>query len=245
MKANHGQIFSLVLAAASFLLVACEQISRPNSHFLRLVLPTAPSSWVSLPELELEVSWRDEEGAHVTSRASFGGALTITVERGVPQAILALPLSRNRALRPAGILYPEGLEAGESEGDIDLCRLDWLGGYAARVWRLLESGGVDPCSFDITRLVSEASARCSDPWIVDPSEVARCLVASSFRLSLYKDGDSFSVILPDSAWAPESPFASATDSIVSLPAGLWRFLDSQTELFVSVDEQGEFAFVRF
>ena len=245
MKANHGLIFGLVLAAVSLLLVACEQISRPSSHALRLALPVTPAAWTFLPELELEVSWRDEKGVHVVSRAPLGGALTITVERGLPQAILALPLSRDRALRPAGILYPEGLERGETEGGIDLCRLNWQGGYAARVWRLLESGGVDPCSFDLTRLVGEAQARCSDPWIVDPSEVARCLVASSFRLSLYKDRDSFPVILPDSAWAPESPFAPTTDSIVSLPTGLWRFLGSQTELLVSVDEQGEFAFVRF
>ena len=245
MKANHGLIFGLVLAALSLLFIACEQISRPNSHTLRLSLPAAPSSWAFLPELELEVSWRDEKGTCVMSRAPFGTALTITVERGVPQAILALPLSRGRALRPAGILYPEGLERGEREGDIDLCHLDWIGGYSANLWRLLESRGVDPCSFDLTRLVDEASARCSDPWIIEPYEVARRLVSSSFRLSLYKNGDSFPVILPDSAWAPESPFPPATDSIVSLPAGLWRFLGSQNELFVSVDEQGEIAFVRF
>jgi hypothetical protein len=242
MKANFG--IGLLFAAVSLLFVACEQISRPSSHALRLALPVAPSAWAFLPELELEVSWRDEKGARVMSKAPFGGALTITVERGLPQAILALPLSGDRTLRPAGILYPEGLEAGERDGGIDLCRLDWLGGYAARVWRLLESGGVDPCSFDITRLVCEAQARCSDPWIVDPAEVARRLASSSFRLSLYKDGDSFPVILPDSAWAPESPFAPAIGSIVSLPAGLWRFLGSQTELFVSIDDEGAFTFVR-
>jgi hypothetical protein len=147
-------------------------------------------------------------------------------------------------MRPAGILYPQGLENGETERGIDLCRLDWQGGYAASLWRLLESGGVDPCSFDLERLVSGALERCSDPWRLEPAEVARRLISSSFRLSLYKDSERFPVSPPGSGWSSESPFSPVLGSPGSLPEGLWRFLGPDEELFVSVNAQGAAAFVR-
>lgn len=244
MRAQHGPILGLVVLCLSSL-ISCDQGSAFSSHPLLLVLPEAPAAWASLPGLSFEVEWRDEGGRRTRASASMGSRLAIRVGRGLPQAILASPRSRGRLLRPAGALYPEALAGGAREGGLDLLALDWLGGYEASLWLLLEGGGVDPASFDLSRLADEALLRCSDPWLVDPSEAARRLVSGSFRLSLYKNGQRFSVPLPGSTWAPESPFAQAALSSASLSAGLWRFLGTEAELVLRVDEEGGSMFIRY
>jgi hypothetical protein len=242
MSDHLGLIIGLVSVS---LLLSCDQGLGLSRHALLLSLPAVPAAWTSLPDLGLEVEWRDERGRSARASAAMGARLAIFVERGRPQAILAIPSSRGRPLRPAGALYPEALSECIGEGAIDLLRLDWPGGYAASIWRILEGGGVDPASFDLSRLVDEALARCSDPWLVDPIETARHLATSSFRVSIYKEPPRFSVQLLGSPWAPESPFPQEAGSISSLPAGLWRFLSPEKELFVSVDEQGEPVLVQF
>lgn len=182
----------------------------------------------------------------------MGGILLIAVERGRPQAILATPYSSGRALRPAGALYPEAfaLVPGASARGDELA-LDWRGGYAAALWRRLESGGVDPGSYDIYRLVDAALAKSGDPWRVETAEVARRLVEQSFRLSIYSEKPSFSILIPSSGWAPESPFAEGSvdlaqgGCLLRLPPGLWRFLGPSGELLVSVKEGGKSSFIEY
>lgn len=244
--------FFLPLLAASCL--SCGGPGFPG-HELLLVLPEAPEAWSGLPELEFELSWRGEEGRLEEAQAKPGERLRIRVARGSCQAILALPRSGasglGRYLRPAGALYPEALEGGESSAGAELLRLGWAGGYAASVWRELERGGLDPAGYDINRLVASALEKGPDPWKLEPLEVAARLASSSFRIGLYTEGERFPVSLPGSPWAPESPFAAppsvvpgagpsslAADSGTELGPGLWRFLGPSETLLVRVEEDG-------
>jgi hypothetical protein len=212
---------------------------------LRVILPVAPASWASLPDLRMSLAWRDPEGSLRSSAAEPGSSLRIEVERGFPQALVAQPSSSGMLLLPAGALYPEALVA-QGSGRTDELRLDWRGGYAASIASELEGGGIDPSGFDLYSLVDEAIVRAEDPWLVSPLETARLLAEGDFRIDHYKKPKRFGFNLPGpEPWAPESPFASApegTAATVFVPEGLWRFVGRGKELFVSVDEKGRATF---
>jgi hypothetical protein len=215
-----------------------------RDHEIRVLLPEAPRSWSALPELRMTLSWRDPEGRLREARAAAGSSVSIEVERGFPQALVALPSSSGEPLLPAGALYPEALAAGGGEGDE--LHLDWRGGYAASIAAALEGGGVDPAGFDLYGLVDKALARAEDPWLVSPLETARRLAEGSFRIDRYRRPKRFDLGLPGPGpWAPESPFAPMPEgSTARLPEGLWRFLGEDAELLVSVDSVGRAAIVR-
>jgi hypothetical protein len=229
---------------------------------LSVRLPEAPAAWAFLPLLRLELRWRDADGGFRSLSASPGESLSIDVQRGLPQAILALPSSDGRELDPAGALYPEAL-AGRSTGDSPSGAqlvLDWRGGYAASVALDLERAGLDPWAYDLSRLADQAVERCSDPWNVPPLGVASRLAAGDFRIDLFREPPRSAVTLPDPGpWAPESPFAAAplaspagrdgagqgSDAqgpIAFLSEGLWRFVGTERELLVSVDAEGGASF---
>jgi hypothetical protein len=179
--------------------------------------------------------------------------LRVDVERGRPQAILALPSSAGRTLQPAGALYPEALTKGASpaDGGADELVLDWPGGYAASVALALAGGGIDPWGYDLSRLAREALDRCADPWLIPALEAARRLLALEFRIDAYKEPKRMRVNLPEPGpWVPESPFEGAAESsiaggwVAAVPEGLWRFLSPDEELLLSVDAEGRAAFVR-
>jgi hypothetical protein len=202
-----------------------------GSQSLLLVLPTVPPGWASLPDLRMALTWRGSGGRLCSALASPGSRFRIEVERGLPQAILALPSSAGRGLLPAGAIYPG--TAGEE------LVLDWKGGYAASVALALGRAGVDPWGFDLARLAEEALSRCGDPWLFPALESARALAERDFRIDLFREPQRFPVILPGPGpWAPESPLAPAPGQPALLPKGLWRFLGSGEELLVSVDPEG-------
>lgn len=216
-------------------------------HELILVLPPAPAAWAILPDLRMSVAWKAPGGSLRSASAAPGSSLRVEVDRGMPQAILALPSTRGSALMPAGALYPDGLEAPRVTGEgADELVLDWTGGYAASVAAALEGAGLDPWSFDLSRLAREASARCADPWRVPPLEVARRLSALEFRISAYEDPTRSAVSLPGPGpWAPESPFEAAPEGAVAmLSEGLWRFLSPCGEMLAALDAEGRSSFVR-
>jgi hypothetical protein len=216
-----------------------------RSHELRILLPAAPPSWDALDGLVMSISWRDPEGRLRAAEAGPGASLRIEVERGFPQAILALPRASGEALLPAGALYPEALAA--PSGADDELSLDWKGGYAARIAQAMEGWGADYSAYELYTLVDEAAERAQDPWLVPPAEAARRLAEGCFRIDRYGKPKRFAVeLLGPGPWTPESPFAAAPQgspdapegATVSLPEGLWRFVGEGKELFVSVDSAG-------
>lgn len=148
---------------------------------------------------------------------------------------------------PAGAIYPEGLAAPRPGGEgADELNLDWIGGYAASVAADLEGGGLDPWGYDLSRLAREATARCSEPWLIPSLEAARRLSDLEFRIDAYKEPMRSPVELPGPGpWAPESPFEPAPESLTArLPEGIWRFLNQDGELIVAMGADGLSGFVR-
>jgi hypothetical protein len=242
------------LVSLSLVLASCKPgawgiLSPLKVQELRVSLPEAPASWDGLPDLRMSLAWRDPEGRLRNEDAASGSSVRIEVERGRPQAIIAIPSSSGRALMPAGALYPEALAEAGGEGGASELGLDWRGGYAASLAIELEKGGIDASGYDLYALVDKAIARAEDPWLVPPLEAARRLAEGGFRIDLYRKPKRFGLELPGPGpWVPESPFAplpSGADGrglSASLPEGLWRYVGCGEELFVSVDEKGAAAF---
>jgi hypothetical protein len=237
---------ALRILPMALLLASCS-LSPPGRHELLIILPPLPPCWSWLPEQRMALAWRDSRGRLRSEPAMPGSRLSVDVERGYPQAILALPSSAGRGLRPAGALYPESVAAGSADGpSVDELALDWSGGYAGSLALALAGAGIDPWGFDLSRLASEAVDRCGDPWLVPVLDTARRLSRSEFRIDAFAPTRRSEVKLPGQGpWAPESPFASVgSDSVAKLPAGLWRFLGLDEELLASVGAAGEASFVR-
>jgi len=250
-------LFACAFAWAAAL-ASCGPVSGlSDSHELRVLLPEFPSSWAFLPDQRIALSWRGVRGERRSISASPGSVVEIEVERGYPQAILAIPSSAGRGLKPAGALYPEDCAeyggagyggAGSRAGEGELS-LDWIGGYVAQVAAELERTGVDPRDYALVRLGRELRSRASDPWILGSVEAARRLYERSFRATALDDPKRYACALPVGGdWAPESPFASAPRASgggasieAELPEGLWRFLGLDSELIVSVEDKGIFA----
>ena len=240
------------LSLSMVILASCSFLADPiggespfgglGSHEILLILPPPPLAWAFLGDLRVALTWRGRGGGLCSALALPGTTLRIEVDRGIPQAILALPVSMGRGLMPAGALYPEAL-AGIG---CDELALDWKGGYAASVALALSGGGVDPWAYDLSRLANGALTRSGDPWLIPALEAARRLVDLDFRIDAFTMPPRHAVNLPGPGpWAPESPFAAAPQSLVTLlPEGLWRFLGREEELLVSVDADGGMAFVQ-
>ncbi len=236
---------SLSLAALLASCCPCSPYGPAGRHELLLAVPSLPPTWALLPEQRMALTWRGPGGRLVSALAQPGSELSIEVERGLPQAILALPSSAGRGLMPAGALYPEGVSEG------DRLSLDWTGGYAASLALALSGAGIDPWAYDLSRLAVEATRRCGDPWLRPALGTAEALAKRDFRIDAFGLPRRFAVSLPGPGpWAPESPFAPAGSvsgagaCVAQLPVGLWRFLGSGEELLVSVDAEGEAAFLR-
>ncbi|HTX72979.1 MAG TPA: hypothetical protein VMC79_09165 [Rectinemataceae bacterium] len=229
-------------------------------HCLHLRLPGIPDSWAVLSPLCFRLSWRGPSGTVQRQSAMPGSTLDLVLPRGRFQALLAEPLCRGRALRPAGALYPLDLDSGSLDvpaGGAETLRLSWLGGYLASVARELEASGLDPAAFNLTRLKTEVERRIADPWSLPATEVARRLAEGSFRADALRDPKLFPVELPGPGpWAAESPFARAPALLdagagspgalygASLPAGISLFLSRDLDLMVFVDEAGAARWVR-
>ena len=231
-----------VLFSAAAVLAACAlpPYGAAGGHELALALPPAPAAWACLSDIRMALTWKGRGGRLRSALVLPGTTLRIEVDRGLPQAILALPDSSGRALMPAGALYPEAV------GEGDTLVLDWKGGYSASVALALSGGGVDPWGYDLSRLADGAVARSGDPWLVPAHEAAQKLVDLDFRIDSFTEPRRAAVGLPGPGpWAPESPFAAAPQALVaSLPEGLWRFLGASGELLVSVGAAGDATFVR-
>ncbi len=248
---NYAGISAALLACAmswAAALASCGALAGlSDSCRLRVVLPEFPSAWAFLPDQRFALSWRGLRGERRSLSASPGSVVEIEVERGYPQAVLAIPSSAGRGLKPAGALYPEALaHGGAASGRSEELVLDWIGGYVAQVAAELERSGVDPRDYALGRLGNELLSRGADPWILGAAEAARRLYERSFRATAFDDPKRYPCALPvEGAWAPESPFPPAPRGSgegafaeAELPEGLWRFLGIDSELIVSVDEEG-------
>lgn len=243
MKAEKSLIFPISALCFAAILAGCSPATLGSlaSHELVVVLPPLPGAWDGLPDPVMALAWKGPDGGRRFALAAPGSSLRIAVERGRPQAVLALPSSAGRSLLPAGALYPEALGGGAGD---DLT-LDWLGGYAASVGLALEGGGVDPWGYDLYKLAREAYARCRDPWLLAALETAESLARGEFRIDRFTSPARLPFVLPGPGpWSPESPFAAApVDGVAMLPPGLWRYLGEGGELLVSVSREGGAVFL--
>jgi hypothetical protein len=251
LKNGRDMAAAVALSAAAF--ASCGALEGLSPvHRLCIRLPERPDSWSCLPELRIALSWRDADGRTRSLSLAPGVSAEIEVERGRPQVIFALPSSRGRGLKPAGALYPEALTVGaateRSASSGDEIALDWIGGYVASVAYALEREGLDPRAYALDRLAREISTRSSDPWLLSADETARRLSAHSLRASDFDEPRRYQVLMPaPGPWAPESPFGEEPKPCLDegpdcwkaeLPAGLWRFIGAENELFIEVDSEG-------
>ena len=215
-------------------------------HALTLVLPDLPPSWAAADGLLFRIEWRDGGGVRKEARAAPGGSLEIELERGVAQEILAVPVFRGRELRPAGARYPADLEVG-ADGGLGPVRLPlcWKGGWLASLSRRLALGGYDPEAFNLARLKVVLDSVDTDPWLLEPSEAARRLVAGTFRSSLLPEPRRFTVALPgpgpwlaESAMAPQPRQGADGRWTVELPEGLSLELGPEAVLAIDVGPGG-------
>lgn len=240
----------LLLLALAVELAACNQPSGQGCldvHALTLVLPGLPASWASVDGLMFRVEWRDERGVRQSACAAPGSSLEVEFVRGLAQEVLAVPVLRGRALRPAGARYPADLEAG-ADGGLGPARLQlgWKGGWLASLSRRLAAGGHDPGAFNLARLKETLDGSDVDPWVLEPGEAARSLVAGSFRSSCVSEPRRFAVILPGSGpWLSESALApqpvQGDDGrwTVELAEGVSLVLGPDTVLALGVDPSGK------
>jgi len=231
-------------------MVACSQPSERGSldvHAVTLVLPDLPPSWAKVEGFMFRVEWRDGGGVRQEAWAAPGSSLAVELERGVAQEILAVPIIRNRELRPAGTLYPAELESGY-DGGLGPARLAlcWKGGWLASLSRRLAKGGYDPGAFNLARLRAVLEGTDTDPWLLEPSEAARHLVAGTFRSSLLSEPRRFAVMLPGAGpWLSESALAPQPGRdangrwTVELPEGLSLELGPDSILAIAVDPSGK------
>jgi len=240
----------LVLLAFAAGISACSQLSEGGSldvHAVSLALPDLPPSWAKVDGFMFRVEWRDGGGVRQEAWAAPGSSLAVELERGAAQEILAVPIIRGRELRPAGARYPADLESGY-DGGLGLARLTlgWKGGWLASLSRRLAWGGYDPGAFNLDRLRAVLEGADTDPWLLEPCEAARHLVAGTFRSSLFPEPQRFAVVLPgpgpwfsESALAPQPRQGTDGSWTAELPEGLSLQLGSEAILAIEVGASGK------
>lgn len=221
-------------------------------HPLTLSLPELPPSWAAAGGLMFRIEWRDGEGVLQGTLAPPGSSLEVELARGVAQEVLAVAFVQGRELRPAGARYPADLDSGP-DGGLGKARLPlgWKGGWLASLSRRLASGGYDPESFNLAHLKAVLDAADMDPWLLEPGEAARRLIAGTFRSSLLSEAKRFAVGLPgtgpwlaESALAPQPRHAADGSWTVDLPEGLSLVLGEDVALAIRVDSTGKSVIVR-
>ncbi len=249
------------IVALSFLhiLAGCAA-GTPWVQVLELELPARPAAWRDCPVLEYRIEWIDAASMHRSVYCGDGEGVRLEIARGIPQWIVATPVSGAHELRPAAVLYPSGLAAVTGPGfmgEIPKIRADFSGGYAAAVAGCIEKAGYRAFEYPCDRLAAaletlsgdslipgnESVAPVPDPWSQAPETVAASLLQGNFRMSSFRiPGAGFE--LPENpggeGWYPESPFCSTYRTgeggqSVLLCNGLHCFFSGSTTLLVRVE----------
>lgn len=248
-----GAGFFLLVILSVFGEFSCRHSVGPDPFSVQRIvvrLPDLPPVWAATGDISFRLEWRAAGGSRGDAHAAPGASLEIELDRGESQAILAIPVLRGRELRPAGARYPADLEEG-SAGGLGTCRLTlgWRRGWLAALYRTLAAGGHDPESFNLERLDAVLGSAPGDPWILDPSGVARRLVKGSFRESLFSEPLRFAVRLPgpgpwctESALAPQPVAGEEGRWTVPLPPGISVMAGPDAALAVGVDAGGRASF---
>jgi hypothetical protein len=229
----------------------CKLFLEPSSADpleIELRLPAVPPSWDFLTDLSFTVRWRGGDGLLHERRAAPASTMTIDVERGASQAIVALPVTAAGALRPAGARYPADLAEGNGAWGPPapvVLALDWRGGWLGEVHRQLELRGHDPERFNLSRLGEELSEPGLDPWQLAPGSAAERLAEGRFSVRLLDPPERFPVVLPGPGpWAFESALAAPPVDEgpdgwkMALPVGQWLLLGPESAIVVGVGEDG-------
>jgi hypothetical protein len=219
-------------------------------HKLVLEAPRLPDVWKSLKVDAYRLEWRDSEGKRLIEEIQAGEVFSLSVARGLPQAILAYPLASNYSLRPAGFLYPADCDEDPDalpSGTPARARLSFASGYAAEVAEVLERLGFDAFAFPLNRLEDAWSGKGKDPWTLPSWKTAKALAEGAFRVSLFPAATA-QLCLPSGDWLPESPFCpirQREDGLreVVLPQGLSIFQGKTGILEIMIDEEGHIAIV--
>ncbi len=232
MPRNFSFLFLVVVA---FLASACSD-SAIFVHEITLRTQARPPAWAGLPTLEYSVVWMDNEGVRRVENIREGDELKLRLRRGESCGIAANVSSGSARLRPAGALYPRGLEPG---GD-SVLELDFLSGYVNAIAGCIERSGKVPWTYPLEKLKTELSAKGVDPWAVSPFEAAEALVYGRFRIDRYTH-KAEAVLLPQGgSWIPESPFCKIerddTRQRAFLTEGITVFFDEGKKLIVLLKE---------
>jgi hypothetical protein len=230
----------LCFVMTSFGLVSCT-LDPLLMDRVSLSLPCIPESWKGLDGIDCMLSWRDPRGKQRRQRVEPGGLVELELARGRCQALLFEPRIRGHPLKPGGAIYPWDLEfsPGLPSISVSAISLDWQGGWAASLFRILDEEGPGAGGFDLPRLAMEARRRLSDPWAIDPRIVARRLIEGSFRLDTLREPSLMELRLPGPGpWHPESPLAQLPSPIEGgysalLYPGLQHLFGPDLELFVA------------
>ncbi len=207
-------------------------------HEITLTTPARPEAWAGLPTLEYSVAWMDSEGVPRVENVLEGDELKLRLRRGECCGITANVTSGVARLRPAGALYPRGLDPGGNS----VLEPDFLTGYANAIAGCIERSGKLPWMYPLEKLMSELLAKGVDPWAVPPFEAAEALVYGRFRIDRY-DRTLEAVLLPEGGtWIPESPFCKIervdARQRAFLPDGISVFFDEGKKLIVLMNEEG-------
>lgn len=239
--------FPLGLALACSVLGSCEAVLAPGpGSVLRAVqveIPALPPAWSPLGDIDLALSWRDEQGRLREEAVRPGDRRLLLLPRGGIRALLVEARYRGRSLRPAGVLYPVGLGEAAGPGLLPHLAPTWAGGWTARVARLLEEGPGGE-GVDFRRLEAESLERLSDPWDLEPSEAARRLAAGEWRSSCLALPPPLAAQLPGPGpWVSDSPFAEPPRPAgqafeAAIRPGLRHFFSPDLELFIACAGDG-------
>ena len=234
----------------------------PWMQVVELELPARPAAWSDCPVMEYRIEWIDAALMHRSVWCREGESVRLEIARGVPQWILAIPVSGAHELRPAAVLYPSGLDDGTARGvigEIPKIRADFSGGYAAVVAGCIEKAGYRAFEYPCDRLAAELEtlsgeslipgnetlAPFPDPWTQAPETVAASLLQGNFRISSFRT-PAVRFELPENSgggcWYPESPFCRlyrTEDGGQSalLCDGLDRFFSGSSTLLVRVEDE--------
>jgi len=252
MNTHHGGRLAASLAAlaAAGLIDGCDAFGPSDRVTVRL--PDPPPHWRrAFPRLSFELEYPGPDGALcVTGPYGWGVRVAVTCSKKANGAFLAWPLAGDdprRLLRPAGGLYPLGVQPGE-DGD-ELC-LTWVDGCLAVVVLRLAVAGRDPSLLDAARLGGCLAAE-PDPWRWDLARIEQQLVSGSFTardIDLLPTVDA--VVHPgEGEWFLETPFGVplAADpggalEVPGLPHGLHTLFGMDgRRLRIFADGRGVFA----
>jgi hypothetical protein len=230
MDAHLGGRFAAALAALATagLIDGCDAFGPSDRVTVRL--PDAPPHWQqAFPRLSFELEYPGPDGAMtVTGPYDWGTRVVVTCSKRANGAFLAWPLCGDdprRLLRPAGGLYPLGVESGAGGGELGLT---WADGCLAVIVLRLAVAGRDTSLLDAAKL-GGCLAGEPDPWRWDLARIEQGLadgVFSARDLVLLPTVDA--VVQPgEGAWFLETPFGAplpaapgGTLEVPGLPHGL-------------------------